>query len=79
MTEREVLVGNKTFNLMELSQVSGIESLVSEDAVDREVFHGLEFLLLGLLEEHLGADRRSVRTQDVFHSFLGGPARAVAD
>ena len=77
--QSDAFVNNDTLDLMELSQVSGIESLVSEDAVDREVFHGLEFLLLGLLEEHLGADGRSVRPQDVFHSFLGGPARAVAD
>ena len=56
VVETDTAIDHDAFNLMELGQVSRIECLVPEDTVDGEELHWLELLLLGHLEEHLGAD-----------------------
>ncbi len=40
----EVVIGDKALDLMELSQVSGVESLVTVNAIDGEIFLGSEHL-----------------------------------
>ena len=45
VAQGQVAVGDDTFDLMELGQVSGVQGLVSEDLVDREVLCRLEWLL----------------------------------
>lgn len=79
VSETDALVDDDAFYLMELSEMGRVQSLVPEYSVDREVLHGLELLLLGLLEEHLRADGGGVRPQDVLHGLLAAPAGAVAD
>jgi hypothetical protein len=46
ISKREVIVGHQSFNLMELGQVGGIQSLISEHSIDGEVLLGRERLLL---------------------------------
>lgn len=46
-------ISDESFTLMELGQMSLINSLISEDTVNREVFNRLELLLLGQFVEHL--------------------------
>ena len=70
MAKTDVTVTDNTLNLVELSQVSGIEGLVSEDSVNGEVLHGLEFLLLGQTVKHLRGDGGCVRSQDVLFSLI---------
>lgn len=72
-------VTNDTFNLVELSQMSCIKSLVAEDTVDGEEFHRLELLLLSEIVKHLRADSSGVCAENILHSLLTTPARAVAD
>ena len=79
VVKADSFVYNDTFDLMELSQVSGVKCLVSEHAINREVLHWLELLLLCLLEKHLRADCRRMRSQDVLHRFLSTPAGSVAN
>ena len=79
VVKSDALVNNDTFDLMELSQMRGVESLVSEHTIDGEVLHGLELFLLSLLVEHLRADCGRVSSKDVFHCFLTRPARTIAN
>ena len=79
VVQADAFVDDNALNLMELSQVSGIKRLISEDTIDREVLHWLELLLLCLLEEHLRADCCSVSPQDVLHCLFRAPAWTVAD
>jgi hypothetical protein len=79
VVKTESSVHNDTFNLMELSQVSGIKSLIPEHTINREVLHRLELLLLCLLVEHLRADCSRVSPQDVLHCFLRTPTWAIAN
>ena len=79
MMKTDALIDNDALDLMELSQMRGIEGLISEDAINGEVLHGLELFLLGLLEKHLRANSRGMRSEDVLHGFLTRPARTVAD
>ncbi len=70
VAKSDISISNETFDLMELSQMSGIKGLVTEDTIDREIFHGLEaFLTLALLcklIKHLRGDSRSVSTKQIF-------------
>lgn len=79
VVKSDALVNNDTFDLMELSQMRGVESLVSEHTIDGEVLHGLELFLLSLLVEHLRADCSRVSSKDVLHCFLTRPARTIAN
>lgn len=79
VVKTDSLVYNDTLNLMELSQMSGVECLVSEHAINREVLHWLELLLLCLLEKHLRTDCGSMRPQDVLHRFLRAPAWTISN
>ena len=42
VTETEIPVGDDSLNLVELSQVGGVQRLIAEHAVDGEVLGGLE-------------------------------------
>jgi hypothetical protein len=48
--KREVIVGHQSFDLMELSQVGGVQSLISEHSIDGKVLLGRERLLLACEE-----------------------------
>lgn len=39
ISERQVVVSHETLNLVKLSQVSGVEVLVTKHTVNREVLH----------------------------------------
>lgn len=54
--ETNTSVGNESFALVELSQMSRIQSLVPEDSVDGKVFDRFELLLLSQLVKHLRTD-----------------------
>lgn len=45
VAQTDISISNETFNLMEFSQVSGIESLIAEDTINREIFHWFEAIL----------------------------------
>ena len=45
VTERQVAVGDESFELVELGEVRRVEILVSEDAIDREQLGRLELFL----------------------------------
>lgn len=49
LAQANISISNHTLTLMELSQMSRVERLISENTIDREVFHGFELLLLGEL------------------------------
>jgi hypothetical protein len=42
VAQANISVSDETLNLMELSKMSSIKSLVSKDTINREVFHWLE-------------------------------------
>ena len=46
VAQTDVSVSDNTLDLVELSQVCRIQSLISEDSINREVLHGFELLLL---------------------------------
>ena len=75
--ESDSSIDHDTFHLVELGQMRCIERLITEDTVDREVLHWLELFLLGLKIQHLGADCRRMRPQDVLHCFFGAPSRTI--
>lgn len=45
MTQIQTIISKDTFNLVELSQVCGIQSLISEDSINTEVTLRFEFFL----------------------------------
>jgi hypothetical protein len=45
VTETDISICDETLDLMELRQVSGVESLVAEDTINREIFHWFEAIL----------------------------------
>jgi hypothetical protein len=45
MAQTNISVCNEALNLMELSKMGGVQGLITENAINREVFHGLEALL----------------------------------
>ena len=45
VAERQVAVGNQALHLIELGEVRGVQGLVAEHAVNREVLGRLELLL----------------------------------
>ena len=79
VVQTNATIDDDTLNLMELSQMGRIQSLVTEDTVDGEVLHWLELLLLSLQVEHLGADSSGMRPEDVLHGLLFAPAGAVPE
>jgi len=46
ISECEIVVSNEPFNLVEFSQMGGVQGFISEHPVDREVFLGCEDFLL---------------------------------
>ena len=59
--------------------MSGIECLISEHSVDREIFHRFESsFLVSHVIEHLGAKGSSMRAQKVLHSLVKLPVVFVA-
>ena len=79
VTQTYVPISNDSFDLMELSQMGGVQGFISKDSVNGEVFHGFEFLLLGKQVEHLGADCSGVGSQEVLLGFLHTPFVLIAD
>ena len=52
VAQTNISISNEAFNLMEFSQVSSIESFITEDSIDGEIFHWFETILtLALLCE----------------------------
>ena len=78
MSQTNILVGDQTFALVELGQVSSIQSLVSEDSVDGEVFDWLELLLLSKFVKHLRTDSSGVSSQQILLSLFMLPLILVA-
>ena len=78
-----ISISDETFNLMELSQVSGIKVLISVDSIDGEVLHWLEHssLLIGLsqLVKHSRADSGGVSTQQVLLCLVDVPVVLIAN
>mmetsp|Transcript_7485 Transcript_7485/g.15111 ORF Transcript_7485/g.15111 Transcript_7485/m.15111 type:complete len:209 (+) Transcript_7485:347-973(+) len=81
VTECKVAISHKTFHLVKLTKVRGIHGLVTEHAVDREVFHGSECtdsmvsgsagrILLSKTIQHLRRNSGSVCAQNVLERFL---------
>lgn len=54
VSQRQAIVGHHPLYLMELSQVSGVQSLVPEHPVDGEILDGGEFLLVDDLKTERG-------------------------
>lgn len=77
VTEANILVGNETFALMELSKMSGIKSLVTEDTIDREMLDRLELLLLSQVIKHLRTNGGGVSTQQILRCLLFLPLSLV--
>ena len=79
VVQSDASIYHDTLDLMELCQVGRIERLIAEDTINGEVLHRLELLLLRLLEEHLRANCRSMRPQDVLHCLFSTPAWTIAN
>jgi len=82
MRETDVLIANHAFDLVKLSQVSGIECLIPKNAVNTEPFHWLKtinFCFLCHLEQHLGANCGSVSAQNILTGFFKRPSFPVAE
>ena len=74
--EREAVVGDDAFDLVELGEVGGVDAFVAEDAVDGEVARG--FGGRGELVEHVGRDGGGVGSEDEFEGFVFVVRVAVA-
>ena len=53
MSQADVPIGDETFALVELGEVSRIQRLIPEDTVNGEVLDRLELFLLSQLVQHL--------------------------
>jgi hypothetical protein len=63
---------------MELSQMSRVKSLITENSIDREILLRLEDGLLGQLVKHLRRDSRSVCAEQILASFINRPRILIA-
>jgi hypothetical protein len=79
MTEANSAIDDDTLDLVELSQMGSIQSLIPEHSIDGEVLHGSKLFFLCLVVEHLGADGCGMRTQDILESLLFAPAWTISD
>ena len=77
VAQSDVVVGQDTFDLVELSEMGGIDGLVTEHTVDGEQPGGL--WVLGQRVQHSGGDGGGVRSQDQFLTLLGLPVVTVTD
>lgn len=78
VSQSEIIVCNRTLNLMELCQVSGVQALVTEDSVDGEVLDWMKLLLLAQLIQHARCDCRGVGAKEVLLGFFQLPVIFVA-
>lgn len=80
ITKGQIIVGYKTFDLVELAQVSCIHSLVTEDTIDGEVSCRLETSrLVGQLVQHLRRNSSGVCSKQILESFFPLEIVAVSD
>lgn len=77
VAQGDVVVGQDTFDLVELGKMGGVDGLVTEHTVDGEQSGGLG--VLGERVQHSGGDGGGVRSQDEFLALFGLPVVAVAD
>ena len=75
--EGEAEVGDDAFDLVELSQVGGVDGFVAEDAVDGEVARWPR--VDGEFVQHVGADGGRVGAEDEAEGFGVFEGVAVAD
>ena len=77
VTKGQIVVCNYPLNLVKLSQVSCIQSLVPKHSIDGKVLDWCELLLLAELVEHASADGSGVSTKDVLLGLLQLPVILV--
>ena len=82
MSKTDVLINNKALDLMELSQMSGVEGFIAEDSIDWKIFHWFEaarpFCLLRKFVKHLWGYCCSMCSQDIFSGFFKRPTLSVS-
>src|SRR5690606_4339810 len=77
VTQSQTEISNDTLDLMELGQMCGVDGLVTEDSVNREVFRG-DWVLCELVE-HGGRNGSRVGTEDEAERFVFIPWVTVTD
>ena len=78
VTKGQIIVCDHALNLVELGQVSRIQSLVPKHSIDREILDRRELFLLTDLVKHPGADSSGVSAKDVLLSLLELPVVLIA-
>lgn len=67
----QIAIGHHTFNLVEFSQMCGVQRLIAEYTIDTEVFGGCETaLLVCQLVQHACTDGCSVSAQQILLSLF---------
>jgi len=85
VVQSQILVDHESFDLVEFSEVGGIQGFVAEHPVDRKEFTAPEFFCfvhetaLGYLFEHSGADCRGVGPENQRASLLLVPVVVLAN
>lgn len=73
----EILVNDKSFNLVEFTKMSGIKGFISENFIDWEALEWCEFFVfdafLSVFIQYLRWNSSCVCSQDVFSSFTNLP------
>ena len=70
VAQTDASISDHTLALMELSEMSSIQSLISKDPIDGEIFDGLEFFLLSQFIEHLRRNCGGVSSQNILACFI---------
>ena len=78
VTKGQIIVCNHALYLVELSQVSCIQSFIPKHPVDGEILDRRELFLLTELIEHAGTDGSGVSAKDVLLSLLKLPVVLIA-
>ena len=78
VTKGQIIVCDHALYLVELGQVSRIQSLVPKHPVDGEILDGHELFLLTELVQHPGADGSGMSAKDVLLSLLKLPVVLIA-